>query len=94
MPFTFCQVFKPAPESPIFKVHSEKVKCGLLQTRMRHYRITLNKDTFAFGEPIKARIDWELVANTPEVSCVKFKIRIKCAWQPEKTVYRVKFLRD
>jgi hypothetical protein len=28
-----------------------------------------------------------------EVDCVKFKINIKCAWQEEKTVYRVKFTR-
>ena len=62
-----------------------------MQTKARYYRITFNKDTFAFGEPIKASIDWEAANTTAEVSCVKFKINIKCAWLEEKTVYRVRF---
>lgn len=94
MPVALLRIFKPAPEMPIFKVHSEPVKCGIMQTKMRHYRITYNKSTFAFGEPIRVRVDWEAARNTPAVSCIKFKIKIKCAWQPEKTVYRVKFTRD
>jgi hypothetical protein len=52
MPVTLVNIFKPAPELPVFKVHTEQVKCGIMQTRARHYRITFNKDTFAFGEPI------------------------------------------
>jgi hypothetical protein len=59
MPVTLVYIFKPAPELPIFKVHTEQVKCGLIRTRARHYRITFNKDTFAFGEPIQVRVDWE-----------------------------------
>ena len=59
MPVTLVNIFKPAPELPVFKVHTEQVKCGIMQTRARHYRITFNKDTFAFGEPIQVRVDWE-----------------------------------
>jgi len=59
MPVTLVDVFKPAPELPVFKVHTEQIKCGFMQTKARHYRITFNKSTFAFGEPIKVRIDWE-----------------------------------
>jgi len=91
MPVTLVDVFKPAPELPVFKVHTEQVKCGFMQTRARHYRITFNKSTFTFGEPIKVRIDWEALNTSVEVRCVKFKIRIKCAWRKEKTIFRVEF---
>ena len=94
MPVTLVDVFKPAPETPVFKVHTEQVKCGFMKTRARHYRITFNKTTLAFGEPIKVRIDWEALNTSAEVSCVKFKVRTKCAWRPEKTVYRVKFFKN
>jgi hypothetical protein len=91
MPVTLVDVFKPAPELSVIKVHAEQVKCGFMQTKARHYRVTFNKSTFAFGEPIKVRFDWDDLNTSLDVSCVKFKIRIKCAWREEKTVYRVKF---
>ena len=59
MPVTLVNFYKPAPDMPVFKVHTEQVKCGFMKTTARHYRITFNKQTFYFGEPIKVRIDWE-----------------------------------
>jgi hypothetical protein len=77
MPITLVNLYKPAPEKPVLKVHSEQIKCGFMKTKVRHYRITFNKTEFYFGEPIKVRIDWEDQAGMAEVNCVKFKITSK-----------------